>query len=353
MNALTETLYLGNTLLQWLTAAGIIVGSVIVAKILYWLFGGVARKLTSRTRTRLDDLLIDMLEEPVVFAVIIIGIWFGLGRLDMPENISKWISMGYQLLIVFNVAWFVVRFLDALIEEYIVPLVEKTEGELDDQLLPIIRKAMKITIWAMALVIALNNAGYDVGALLAGLGIGGLAFALAAQDTVANLFGGFTIFADKPFTINERVVLDGYDGIVEEIGIRSTRIRTLAGRLVTIPNSRIANNVVENISSEPGRKVVMTLGLTYDTDESGMQKAMDLLKGITAGENGVDDERTLIAFSGFGDFSLNILLIYWIRKDADILDVQTRINMKILETFNGNKLEFAFPTQTIYTAPVS
>lgn len=352
MDALTETLYLGNTLLQWLTAAGIIVGSVIVAKILYWMFGGMARKLTRRTRTRLDDLLIDMLEEPVVFAVIIIGIWFGLGRLDMPENLSNWIGMGYQLLIVFNVAWFVVRFLDALIEEYIVPLVEKTEGELDDQLLPIIRKAMKITIWAMALVIALNNAGYDVGALLAGLGIGGLAFALAAQDTVANLFGGFTIFADKPFTINERVVLDGYDGIVEEIGIRSTRLRTLAGRLVTIPNSRIANNVVENISSEPGRKVVMTLGLTYDTDENGMQKAMDLLKGITAAEVGVDDERTLVAFSGFGDFSLNILLIYWIRKEADILDVQTRVNMKILETFNGNKLEFAFPTQTILTAPV-
>jgi len=348
MTYLNETLYLGNSLLSWLTAAGIILGSVIIAKILYWFFGSVVRKLTAKTKTNLDDLLIDMLEEPVAFAIIIIGIWYGLGVLELSEALRRWISFGYQFLIVFNVAWFATRFIDALIREYLVPLVEKTEGDLDDQLLPIARKGIKIVIWAMAFVISLNNAGYDVGALLAGLGIGGLAFALAAQDTVANLFGGFTIFTDRPFAIKDRIVVDGFDGTVEEIGIRSTRLRTLAGRLVTMPNSRITKNIVENISSEPARKVVMNFGLTYDTDDAGMQKAMDILKQVTAANEGIDDNVS-VAFNGFGDFALNILLIYWIRKDADILGVQTELNLAILKAFNDAGLEFAFPTQTIHT----
>jgi len=345
--SIANKLYWGNTPIQWLKAAGIIVGVFIIAKILYWLFGNIIKKATSKTKTKLDDLLVDMLEEPVVFAVIIIGIWYALGMLNLNDKIKHFIGMGYQFLIVFNIAWFLVRFFDALVEEYLVPLVNKTEGDLDDQLLPIAKKGIKITIWVMAIVIGLNNAGYNIGALLAGLGIGGLAFALAAQDTVANLFGGFTIFTDRPFKIRDRVVVDGHDGVVEEIGIRSTRIRTLAGRLVTIPNSRIAGNVIENISSEPARKVILNLGLTYDTDDNGIKKAMEILKELTDKNQNV--ENVSIAFNAFGDFALNIMCIYWIKKGSDILGTQTELNLSILKAFNENKLEFAFPTQTIYT----
>lgn len=346
MGNFINKMYWGNTVIQWLTALGIIVGVFIVAKILYWAFGNIIKKATSKTKTKLDDLLVDMLEEPVVFAVIIIGIWYALSMLTFNEKIKHFIEMGYQFLIVFNIAWFFVRFFDALVEEYLVPLVNKTEGDLDDQLLPIAKKGIKIAIWAMAIIIGLNNAGYNIGALLAGLGIGGLAFALAAQDTVANLFGGFTIFTDRPFKIKDRVQINGYDGVVEEIGIRSTRIRTLTGRLVTIPNSKIANNFIENVSSEPGRKVVMNFGLTYDTDESGIEKAMDILKNLT--EKNENIENVSIAFDAFGDFALNILCIYWIKKDSDILGTQTEFNLSVLKEFNENKLEFAFPTQTIY-----
>lgn len=347
LQTMTDKMFWGNSIVQWGIVFGIIVGVFIVAKILYWIFGNIIKKATSKTKTKLDDLLVDMLEEPVVFAVIIFGIWYALGTLNFSDKVKHIIGMGYQFLIVFNIAWFLVRFFDALVEEYLVPLVNKTEGDLDDQLLPIAKKGIKITIWALALIIGLNNAGYNIGALLAGLGIGGLAFALAAQDTVANLFGGFTIFTDRPFKIKDRVVVDGYDGVVEEIGIRSTRIRTLAGRLVTIPNSKIAGNVIENISSEPGRKVVLNLGLTYDTDDAGLEKAMEILKDLT--EKNKDIENVSIAFNAFGDFALNILLIYWIKKDSDILGTQTALNLSILKKFNENKLEFAFPTQTIYS----
>ena len=193
----------------------------------------------------------------------------------------------------------------------------------------------------------MNNAGFDVGALIAGLGIGGIAFAMAAKDSISNVFGGITIFADRHFRLNDRIKVDGYDGSVKDIGIRSTRLQTLEGRMVSIPNSKFTDTLVENVTSEPTRKVVLSLGLTYDTDHKQMNKAIEILKDIANSNESVDGNFK-IAFSGFGDFSLNILFIYYITKEGDILMTQNDINMSILERFNNENLEFAFPTQTIY-----
>jgi MscS family membrane protein len=203
-------------------------------------------------------------------------------------------------------------------------------------------------VLGLTVVIALNNVGYDVAALLAGLGIGGLAMAMAAKDTVSNVFGGVTIFTDQPFTINDRIRASGFDGTVEEIGVRSTRIRTLDGTLVTIPNSSFAESAVENVSAEPSRKVKVNLGLTYDTTPEQMQEAMTILADIADGNDGLLENRT-ISFNAFGDSAMNIIFIYYIKKGAAIMDVQTEINMEILSRFNARGLEFAFPTQTIYT----
>ncbi len=195
---------------------------------------------------------------------------------------------------------------------------------------------------------ALNNAGYDVAALIAGLGIGGLALAMAAKDTVSNVFGGFTIFTDRPFTLNDRIKVAGYEGYIREIGLRSTRLQTLEGRVVTIPNSRFSDTPVENVTLEPSRKVVLNLGLTYDTSPEQMRRALDILTQIGTQHVELED-RLLVSFNGFGDFSMNILFIYYIKSGADILGTQTEINLLILDRFNAAGLEFAFPTQTLYT----
>ena len=340
--------YYGNTVAEWAIAFGIIMGSFLVARALYWLINRYVKKITEKTNSRLDDILIDMLEEPLRFAIIIAGIWYGLETLHLSPKVLKWVDKAYYILIIITIAWFVSRLLDAIIEEYLAPKVVESKGDLGQQLLPVVRKGVKITIWVLATIIGLDNAGYDVGAIIAGLGIGGLAFALAAQDTVKNLFGGVTIFTDKPFTINDRVVVHGYDGIVEEIGIRSTRIRTLAGRVVTIPNSMVANEVVENITSEPTRKIVLNIGLTYDTPKEKMELAMKLLAEIATKDEGVDEELTVLSFNTFGDFSLGIFFAYHIKKEADIMGVQNSMSLAILEQFNANGLDFAFPTQTIH-----
>jgi MscS family membrane protein len=344
--------YYGNTVQGWFVALAIVVAAAIAGKILYWFTQKVLRRLTEKTQTRFDDILIDMLEEPLVLAATLAGVWWGLQTLNLTETAEVWLGRIAQGLIVLAVAWLIARLLDALYAEYLAPLAEQSETDLDDQVLPILRKGTKLAVWSVGIIVALNNAGYQVGAILAGLGIGGLALAMAAQDTVSNIFGGFTIFADRPFTLNDRIRLDGYDGTVTEVGLRSTRLQTLAGPVVTIPNSKFSDSAVENVTAEPNRKVVVTLGLTYDTPAEKMEEAMETLRQIAAGQPGLD-EKVLVAFNELGDFSMNLLFIYYIQKDADILQTQTDINLAVLREFNHRGLELAFPTQTIYAQTVS
>ncbi len=342
----TQTYY-GNTVQEWAISAVVIILSIAVGKMIYWLFSNVVRRMTAKTETKLDDILIDMVEEPLVVTLILAGIWFGLSLLNLPESLDVFIANVIQFLIVMMIAWLIVRLLDAIFENILIPLSDKTEGDLDDQLLPILRKGTRIAVWTMAAIIGLNNAGYDVAALIAGLGIGGLALAMAAKDTVSNVFGGFTIFTDKPFTINDRVKISGFDGTIKEIGVRSTRLVTLEGRTVTIPNATFSDTPIENVSWEPSRKIKLVLGLTYDTTPENMKKAMDILHDIAQNQEGLEDKRTVF-FSGFGDSAMEITFIYYISKGASIAGVQNDINMAILTRFNAEGLEFAFPSQTLY-----
>lgn len=344
---LTKTYY-NNTVGEWAIALGIVLGTVIVGKVLYWIFKTVVAKATSKSETKIDDLIIDMIDEPIVVGFTAAGVWFGLKTLTLTDKAMGFIDNSIKFLIVLAVTWMIARLVKAIFTHYLVPLAEASENELDDQILPVLSKGANLVIWVLGLVVALDNAGYDIKAVLAGLGIGGLALAMAAKDTVSNFFGGVTIFVDRPFKLNDRVKISGFDGTIEEIGIRSTRLRTLAGTLVTIPNATFASSSVENISEEPSRKVVLNLGLTYDTTPEGMDKGIEILKEIAAANENLE-EKVLLSFNAFGDFAMNILFIYYIKKGADILEAQTEVNRAVLGRFNEAGLEFAFPTQTLYT----
>jgi MscS family membrane protein len=337
-----------NTVGEWLLGLAIILGSVLLGKLVFWFISNVVKKLTSKTETNLDDIVIDMVEEPLSFAIALLGIWYGLDSLHLPDAGHVWINRIYYLLIIFNVAWLINRVIDAIIEEYLVPIIEKSESDLDDQLLPVLRKGIHAAVWIMAVIVGLNNAGYDVGALIAGLGIGGLALALAAQDTVANLFGGITIFVDQPFTINDHIKISSFEGNIEEVGIRSTRLRTFEGRLVTIPNKVFAESAIENVSAEPSRRVIQMLGLTYSTTPEKMKEALSILGGVHEKFSGQLEEKHMEYFDGFGDFSLNLKFVIFIKKGEDIFLTSSQIRMEILERFNAAGLDFAFPTQTIH-----
>ena len=343
-----EKTFYNNTLYQWAISLLIVLVFVLIAKVVFWLFKKIVRKTTEKTKTKLDDLLVDMIEEPVVVFIVLLGMVLAFQQLHFNDWLDDWLKKAMHVAFTINFTWLIARTVDTLIREYLAPMVAGSENQLDDQLLPLARKGVRTIIWTLGIVLALNNAGYNVGALLAGLGIGGIALAMAAKDTVANMFGGLTIFVDKPFTINDRIKIGGYDGVVEEIGIRTSKIRTLQGRLVTIPNHKFTDSFVENVTSEPSRKVSMNIGLTYDTPPEKMEQAIQILKNIQESDPGLQDKIWLV-FDNFGDFSLGINFVYYISPGQDKMEVQTRVNLNILNRFNKEGLEFAFPTQTIFT----
>ena len=347
MSDIFNNTYYGNTAQEWLVSLGIILFVVVLGRVVYWVFSKVIKTFTSKSENTVDDLVVDLFEEPAVFMLMVVGIWFAFSLLKLPAGFTAAIDNSIHIIVAILVGWLLVRLADAVFEFTLVPWATKTDNDLDDQLMPILRKGIRTLIWVMALIIGLNNAGYNVGAILAGLGIGGLAMAMAAKDTVSNIFGGFTIFADKPFRLGDRIKVKGYDGSVVEIGVRSTRLRTLEGRIVTIPNSTFTDVPVENVTVEPSRKVAINLGLTYDTTADQMDQAIAILQSIIE-NNENTEENMYFMFSGFGDFSMNIGGAYYIKSGCSIAGTQTDVNMQILRQFNANKLEFAFPTQTLY-----
>ena len=352
MDILQNT-FLGNSLENWLMALAWAVGGIIVARVLYKVVGGIARKLTAKTRSNLDDLIVDKLEEPLVLALTIIALRTAYAQLSFGDGVDDFVDAAMKVAYALNITWGIARLVDAVIMNYFVPFTLRKESTMMDQFAPILRKGLRSLIWVLGLIMALNNAGYDVGALLAGVGIGGLAMAMAAKDFVSNIFGGITVFVDKPFQVGDRVQIGGYDGTIEEIGIRSTRLRTLAGRLVIIPNFKFTDSFVENVTIEPARKVSLTLGLTYDTTPERVEEAIGIIRTIIAERSETLQDEPTIWFDSFGDFSLNIKVIYYIKKEGHWAYSPSEVNLEILKRFNSAGLDFAFPTQTLLTPDVA
>lgn len=349
MIAILNFVFLNNSDRQWMFALLYLVGAFVASHLIVWISRNIFRKIASRTTPKIDDLIIDAIEKPLAMIVMLIGLKLALRGLTMPTSYSVFISKAYIILIIVNISWISSRFVTALIDEYVTPRVKLSGKRVNTRLIPTMKKTAQTIIWGFGIVIALNNTGYDVRALIAGLGIGGLALALAAKDTVTNFFGGFTIFADKPFRIGDRVCVSGFDGHIVAIGLRSFRLATFDGTEVVIPNSVIIDNVVENITLSPYYRIVLDLGLTYGTTPEQMKTALNILNDIAKENPGVDDSQTKTSFFGYGDFSLTIRYIYYIDKvKGGYYRTQTEVNMAILERFNASGLEFAFPTQSLY-----
>lgn len=323
----------------------IIVAAIVLVKLISLLSKKVLKPLTDRTKNHLDDIIFYSLEPPIKFAIILLGIWIAIHRLVYPDSFVKVVDNIYRILIVLDITWVFARLFGGLLQVY----WGHRDGQ-NNKMLPIIKRTMLVVVWIIGLVMALSNVGVNISALLGTLGIGGIAFALAAQDTVKNVFGAFTLLTDKPFNIGDTIRFDNFEGTVVDIGIRSTRIMNYDKRIITFPNYKITDSSIINISSEPMRRVVLNLGLTYDTTAEKMKEALELLKAIPKRvENVSSNPADVVAvFTEYSDSALVIMYIYFIEKQGDILGVTSNMNMEILDTFNKAGLDFAFPTRTVY-----
>lgn len=341
-----EQEFLGNTLQNWLIAIVYIVAAVIIVKLITLVSKKWLKPLVSRTENNLDDVIYYSLDAPIKFAIMLLGIWLAIHRLVYPDSFVKVVDNAYRILIVLDITWFFARIFTGLLQIY---WGKHSDGHIN-KMLPIIKRTILVIVWIIGVVMALSNIGVNISALLGTLGIGGIAFALAAQDTVKNIFGAFTILTDKPFNIGDTIRIDSFEGTVVDVGVRSTKIMDYDKRIITFPNYKVTDASIINISSEPMRRVVLKLGLTYDTTPEKMKEALTILKAIPERVENVSSRPgdTVAVFSEYADSALVIMYIYFIEKQGDILGVTSNMNIEILDSFDKAGLDFAFPTQTVY-----
>ncbi len=345
-----NTMVFENEAWRWLAYLGITILALMLSRVIFYFLRRIVQAFTKKTETQVDDLVLDAVERPTILALVASSLYFGLFLIRHGEGFlaTTPLVLGiYGFVVTVLVTYVLARLYGELLEYYLRPIVEKTETKLDDQLLPIGVKGGRLAIWAVGLMIAFSNAGVDVNSLIAGLGIGGLAFAMAAKDTVANVFGGASIFADKPFQIGDVITVGGSTGTVEEIGVRTTRIRTYDDTIFILPNAQVADSPLENVSARRKRKRVMSIGLTYDHSHTQMVRAKELLGEILAETEGLEPEPA-IRFDDFGDSALLLTVIFWVSDPGDYFARVDEVNMKVLERFGAEGFDMAFPSQTVY-----
>lgn len=339
---------MGNPLWQYLASLLYIALAFYAAKLLDYLIQTQLQRWAGRTKTKVDQLLPQLLHGPVKIVTFVVLLHIGLGLFPWPEREADLVAKCLKLIGAGALTYVALKFVDLLMGVWQQRVESAQDGMLDMHLFPIVRKSLKIFVVVVAVLVTSQNLGMNVTGLLASLSIGGLAVGLAAQDTLSNLFGAVAIFADRPFRVGDRIQLDSIDGNVEAIGLRSTRVRNQDGFLVSIPNKNMASANIVNVSKRPNIKTVMNVGLTYDTSSQQVERAMQIIEEIYRPHPKTAD--LLISFNKFEASSLNLLVVHWWNSTDSkeyLLGFQ-KLNLELKRRFDAENISFAFPSQTVY-----
>jgi len=355
---------MGNEVWRFLLILTVLLVAMAAGKLIQFAIDIFTTRRSKKRGITALTLFLRCLIKPISVALLSLGLFVCKAFLifDDKEAIRKeaisfevgvyWTKI-VQALAAIALAYALFRLVD-VVEHYLQRWIGKTKTKLDDMLVPVIRKSLRATITIIAVLwIADGILDAEIRAILVSAGVGGIAIALAAKDTIANFFGSVTIFADRPFQIDELIKIGDHLGPVEQVGFRSTKIRTLQGHLVTVPNSIIVNSAVENIGRRPYIRRISNITITYDSGQQGAERAVEVIKEVLSKvpEVNTDPEKPpRVYFSDFNDWSLNIYISYWVKPPDYWLyhEVNERVNMEIMKRFEAEKIEFAFPSQTLY-----
>lgn len=339
-----------NTATHFVIAAIFLVAALLLRRVVTTIIFNQLKKLAAKTQTTLDDKLFPALETPVATFIMLVGIFSALKVLKLPETSDRAIGYGSTVAFSLVVFWGLLRAFGALLDHAQEIALKRQMGVA--AFMPWIKKTLVSVFVVFGVLMVVQSLGFDVKALLAGLGIGGLAFALAAQDTIANLFGSIVVAIDQPFKIGEAVKIGANEGVVEDIGLRSTKLRTPGRNLIIIPNKLVAAEPIINNSRFIGRRVEQVLGLTYDATPTQMEKIVAEIRSIITSEKTVDESSVMVYFRDYNASSLDIWVAYNL-KDPDFakhMEVRQRVNLAIMRAVSAQGLSFAFPTQTMHIA---
>lgn len=345
MNSFWEYVIAGNALRDWVISLSIIGGVIVVLRLFQSLIISKVRSLTARTKTTIDDFVISMVQSSVMPLLYVIAVYFGLHYLGFSDKVQSVMHVALMAAVTFFVLRIISSFIAYVFRQALIKQGRTDQREKQSRGILLI---VQIVLWLIGLLFLIDNLGYDITTVIAGLGIGGIAIALAAQTILGDLFSYFVIFFDKPFEIGDFIIVDDKMGTVEYVGIKTTRIRTLSGEQLVCSNTDLTNSRVHNYKRMQERRVVFSFGVVYSTEANKLALIPQLVKNII--ESLTDTRFDRAHFKAFGNFSLDFEVVYYVLSpDYNIyMDRQQSVNLQIFQLFAQQQVEFAFPTQTVY-----
>lgn len=348
-----DFIFLDNSIRTWLVAILVAVGTAVAIQLARKLVLRRFRSVSRQTDTNLDDVAILLVEKSNNAIIALLSLYAGVVVLSIPSSVMEWISAAAFALLLIQVGiWGNALVLFWLVNEQQEAL-EEQENAARATTINAVSFVVRLVLYSILLLLALDNIpGVEITALITGLGIGGVAVALAVQNILGDLFASLSIALDKPFVIGDFIVVGDFKGTVQQIGLKTTRVRSLHGEELVFANSDLLNSRIQNFRKMEDRRVTFQLGVTYDTPPEKMRQIPEMIADIITSLEQTRLDRA--HFASFGNFSLNFEVVYYVLSpDYNVyMDIQQEINLALLEQFNEAGIEYAFPTQTLHLAGV-
>jgi small-conductance mechanosensitive channel len=337
--------YYGNTVTTYLTALGVFIVGVLLIKIFKGIVLKRLKKWAESTETTLDDFLVRGIERTIVPLLYFLSFYLAIKSLNLDKKIERYFDVFSIIIFTF----FILRTISSVLAYSLRTFVKKRGADEQKQKqLKGISTVISVIIWSLGFVFVLDNLGFKISAVIAGLGIGGIAIALAAQAILGDLFSYFVILFDRPFEIGDFISVADKSGTIEHIGIKTTRVRSLGGEQLIFANTDLTNSRIHNFKRLEKRRVAFKLGVVYQTSAEQLKEIPEIVKNIIISEPKTEFSRG--HFASFGDFSLIFEFVYFIldRDYVQYMDTQQKINLSIYQEFEKRGIEFAYPTQLLY-----
>ena len=343
MHEFLEHVYFNNTVLDYLIFLGAILLSVIALIIIRKVILRRLQKWAKKTKTTVDDILVRSVRKNLVPILYFLALYLCMQILELDDTIASMI----KIVTLAFVSFFGALFISSIVIYFFNKYWERKHNKVDKSALKWIATLIKILIWGAALLIFLDNVGVKITALVTGLGIGGIAIAFAAQAVLEDIFSFVSIFFDKPFEMDDFIIVDDLMGTVEHIGVKTTRLRSLSGEQLIFSNKDLTSSRIKNYKRMKSRRIAFTLGVTYNTTMEQLREIPDIIKRIIDGVEKTTFDRA--HFATYGDSSLNFEVVYYVLSEDYAIYMETRqeINLGVKEAFDSCGIEFAFPTQTL------
>jgi len=341
-----KTIIFGNSIQDWLGAICILGGVIILLVLIKRIIKNRAIRLVKKSENEVDNFIIPVLDQTRWFSFGALGLYLGLNVLDLPADLQYWVNAGIQIAFVLQIGFWGSGAINYYVNRNVDEKVKEDHGE-EATTLDALGLMARIFLWVILLLIVLDNFNIEISSLITSLGIGGIAVALALQNILSDLFASLSITLDKPFVIGDFVEVDGFEGDIEDIGLKSTRIRSLSGEELIFSNTDLLNSRIRNYKRLEKRRISFSVGVVYGTPVDQLKKIPGIMEEIITPIINVEFER--VHFKTLGDFSLNYSIVYFVLDPAysSYLDVQQIINLELYQRFEQEGIEFAYPTQTV------